>query len=123
MSNNEEEQEENPDKFLTDEEEATNEEEYVKPDIELKLPYFKRKESKEVVAEINKQCSPGQRQLLYLIYLLSLQLEDRNTMNVIINACKTNRKELNDDQQMKHLKDQEEKEQEEQSESNIIIPR
>jgi hypothetical protein len=88
------------DTFLTDIEEAEEGVEYVKPDIELKLAPDKRKECREVVQEINRFGMKGQRQKLYLIYLLALELEDREIMMAVIDACKKGRKDLKDDKQL-----------------------
>ena len=82
------------DKFLTDVSEADENVEYIKPDIELKLPANKRKECRDIVREIRNFGVTGQRQMLYLIYLLSLEIEDREIMNSLVAACKAGRKEL-----------------------------
>jgi hypothetical protein len=67
--------------FLTDEEEAAQQDpkNFIQPNIETKLPAHKRKECRDIVMEI-KKFGVSQRQLLYLIYLLSLELEDVETM-------------------------------------------
>lgn len=82
------------DKFLTDESETEEGVEYIKPDLELKLPAHKRNECRQIVNEIKRFGVSGQRQLLYLIYLLALEVEDQDTMRTIVDACKSGRKEL-----------------------------
>jgi len=80
--------------FLTDEDEAEEGVEYIKPDIELKLSSAKRQECREVVQEIKRFGIRGQRQLLYLIYLLALEIERPDVMKGIVSLCKLGRKEL-----------------------------
>lgn len=82
------------DALLTDVEEAEEDVGYIKPDIELKLPPAKRRECRDIVQEIKRFGVTGQRQLLYLIYLLSLEVEDRETMQALVGACKQGRKDL-----------------------------
>lgn len=82
------------DKFLTDADETEEGVGYIKPDIELTLPKHKRTECREIVKEIKNFGVTGQRQLLYLIYLLGLEIEDQDTMKAITDACKDGRKEL-----------------------------
>lgn len=79
------------DSLLT--EEAQDGEEYIQPNIELELPVNKRKECREIVMEIRK-FGVSQRQMLYLIYLLSLELEDNKVMKSIAKAIGENRKNV-----------------------------
>ena len=79
------------DSLLT--EEAQEGEEYIQPNIELELPANKRKDCRDIVMEIRK-FGVSQRQMLYLIYLLSLELEDNKTMRAIIKAIGENRKNV-----------------------------
>jgi hypothetical protein len=60
------------DKFLTDSDEPEEGVGYIQPDIELSLSKEKRAECREIVREIKSFGVRGQRQILYLIYLLSL---------------------------------------------------
>ena len=82
------------DKFLTDESEAEEGVEYIKPELELALPAKKRQECREIVREIKEFGVTGQRQLLYLIFLLSLEVEDHDTMKKLTSTCKESRKNL-----------------------------
>lgn len=52
---------------------------YIQPNIEIKLPANKRMECRNIVQEI-KKFGVNQRQILYTIYLLSLELEDVELM-------------------------------------------
>ncbi len=79
------------DSLLT--EEAQDGEEYIQPNIELELPVNKRKDCRDIVMEIRK-FGVSQRQMLYLIYLLSLELEDNKTMKAIAKAIGENRKNV-----------------------------
>lgn len=88
------------DSFLTDEAEKEEGVEYIKPDIELKLPANKRKECRDVVQEIKNYGITGQRQLLYLIYLLALEVEDQVTMKELVSVCKKSRKDLQDEKKL-----------------------
>lgn len=88
------------DSFLTDESEMEEGVEYIKPDIELKLPPNKRKECREIVREIKNFGVTGQRQLLYLIYLLALEIEDQNIMKELVAVIKKGRKELEDEKKL-----------------------
>lgn len=88
------------DKFLTDEDETEEGVSYVKPDIELLLPPQKRNECRQIVQEIKKYGLTGQRQTLYLIYLLSLEIENQETMKALVEACKTGRKDLKEEKKL-----------------------
>jgi len=79
------------DSLLT--EEAQEGEEYIQPNIELELPVNKRKDCRDIVMEIRK-FGVSQRQMLYIIYLLSLELEDNKAMKAIAKAIGENRKNV-----------------------------
>jgi len=79
------------DSLLT--EEAQDGEEYIQPNIELELPLNKRKDCRDIVMEIRK-FGVSQRQMLYIIYLLSLELEDNKTMKAIARVIGENRKNV-----------------------------
>lgn len=79
------------DSLLT--EEAQEGEEYIQPNIELELPVNKRKDCRDIVMEIRK-FGVSQRQMLYIIYLLSLELEDNKTMKAIAKVIGENRKNV-----------------------------
>lgn len=79
------------DSLLT--EEAKEGEGYIQPNIELELPAAKRKACRDILQEI-KTFGVSQRQMLYLIYLMSLELEDNVTMKAIANAVSQNRKNI-----------------------------
>lgn len=78
-------------KFLDDEPEEGVE--YIKPNIELKLSSEKRKECRNIVQEIRK-FGINQRQILFLIQLLSLELEDREVMTALAKAIGENREKI-----------------------------
>lgn len=88
------------DAFLTDSDEAEEGVGYIKPDIELKLPAAKRNECRDIVREIKSFGVRSQRQILYLIYLLALEVEDPATMKALVNACKVARKELPEEKKL-----------------------
>lgn len=58
---------------------------YIKPNIEHKLPAKKRNECRDILLEI-KKFGVSQRQMLYLIYLMALELEDVEAMRAITAA-------------------------------------
>jgi hypothetical protein len=88
------------DAFLTDDTEAEEGVDYIKPDLELKLSKEKRMECRQIVQEIKKFGITSQRQLMYLIYLLSLEIEDIDTMKTITSAIKEGRKELGEEKKL-----------------------
>lgn len=90
MSENNNDKKESWDSFLTNEDEKEDGIGYVSPNIEFKLPKEKRQECRDIVMEIRK-FGVSQRQLLYLVYLLSLELEDVNVMRSIAKAVGENR--------------------------------
>jgi hypothetical protein len=72
------------DDMLTSEDDVQEGEAYVVPNyIEAKLPKEKRMECRGIVKTIN-QHGISQRQKLYMIYLLSLELENRDSMMKIV---------------------------------------
>jgi hypothetical protein len=72
------------DDMLTSEDDMQEGEAYVVPNyIETKLPKEKRMECRGIVKTIN-QHGISQRQKLYMIYLLSLELENRDSMMKIV---------------------------------------
>jgi len=58
---------------------------YVQPNIEHELPKDKRQVCREIVQEI-KNFGVNQRQLLYIIQLLAMELENREVMTAIAKA-------------------------------------
>lgn len=68
-------------------------EEYIQPNIEIELPVMKRQACRDIVLEV-KKFGISQRQILYLIYLMSLELEDNVTMKAIAKAIGQNRKNI-----------------------------
>lgn len=77
--------------LLTNESEVKEDEAYVVPNyIETKLSKEKRMECRGIVKTIN-QYGVSQRMKLYLIYLLALELENRDSMMKIakvVGECK-----------------------------------
>lgn len=91
MTKPEDKQQQQPAPFLTDEPEEGVE--YITPNIEIDLPVNKRQECRDILLEIRK-FGVNQRQFLYLIYLMGLELENRETMLAIVNAVNSNRKNI-----------------------------
>lgn len=79
------------DSLLTDESDVKEDEAYVVPNyIETKLSKEKRLECRKIVKTINEY-GVSQRMKLYLIYLLALELENRDSMMKIakvVGECK-----------------------------------
>ena len=73
--------------------EAKEGEEYIKPNIEYKLSSIKRQECRDILKEI-KTFGVSQRQMLYLIYLMSLELEDTVTTKALVKAIGENRENV-----------------------------
>ena len=67
----------------------------VEPNIEIKLDKDKRIACREIVAEINR-FGVSQRQKLYLINLLALELENREVMVALVSAIGANRDKVQD---------------------------
>lgn len=85
------------DSFLVDgdtlsEEEASSDK-FIKPNIEYKLPAQKRNECRDIVMEI-KKFGVSQRQLLFLIQLLSMELEDTETMRRLVKVIGERRESI-----------------------------
>jgi len=85
--------EQKPANFLTDPEDAEEGVSYIEPNIETKLSAPKRHECREIVQEI-KNFGINERQKLYLIYLLSLELENREVMLALTKAVGENREKI-----------------------------
>ena len=66
---------------------------YIHPSIETKLSKEKRDEVHQIVQEI-KNFGASQRQLLYLIYQLALNLESRSALVAITQAVNTTREQV-----------------------------
>jgi hypothetical protein len=81
------------DTFLVHEDDAEEGVGYIVPNIEFKLPKNKRQECREIVLEIRK-FGVSQRQIMYLIYLMSLELEDLGAMRAIVKAIGENRENI-----------------------------
>ena len=79
------------DSMLTNENETKEDEAYIVPNyIETKLPKEKRQECRGIVKTINDY-GVSQRMKLYLIYLLALELENRDAMlkiSKVVGECK-----------------------------------
>jgi len=66
---------------------------YVEPNIEYELSKEKRQTCREIVKEI-KEFGVNQRQILFLIHLLAMELENREAMRAISKAVGEVRKEI-----------------------------
>lgn len=66
---------------------------YVEPNIEHELPKDKRQTCREILKEI-KEFGVNQRQILFLIHLLAMELENREAMRAISKAVGDVRKEI-----------------------------
>ena len=79
------------DRFLDDvaEEGAT----YIKPNIEMKLSRDKRQACRDIVLEI-KNYGVTQRQIWFLIHLLSLELENQELVRAIAEVIGDNREKI-----------------------------
>ena len=76
--------------FLTESDQTESGVSYISPNIEAKLPPAKRLECRKIIREI-KDFGISQRQMLYTIYLLALELEDAETMQALVKAVGENR--------------------------------
>lgn len=74
--------------FCDSEESKQDDVSYIIPNIETKLSKPKRDACRDIVQEIRK-FGVNQRQLVYLIYLLSLELENNEAMRAISKAAST----------------------------------
>lgn len=70
---------------------------YIRPHMEIKLNDKQRHECREIVREI-KKFGVNQRQLLFLIDLLALELENNDHMRRIRSAVVETREKMNDAQ-------------------------
>lgn len=66
-------------------EERQEEEVYVQPNIDHELSKEKRQQCREIVREI-KEFGVSQRQLLFLIHLLTMELENREVLMALTKA-------------------------------------
>jgi hypothetical protein len=66
---------------------------YVSPSIEVKLTKEKRQVCRDILVEI-RNFGISQRQRLYLIYLLALELENQEAMKAITFACGEHRENI-----------------------------
>lgn len=78
------------DKFLVNPEDADENATYVKPNIEVALDKHKRQACRDIVLEI-RNFGISQRQLVYLIYLLALELENTEVMRALTEVVGENR--------------------------------
>jgi hypothetical protein len=83
----------NNEDFLEDE--AQEGVSYVKPNLEMKLTPQKKQECREVVAAI-KQFGVNQRQLLFVLELLALELENMEHVKKIKEAIQGCRESVQD---------------------------
>lgn len=67
--------------------------EYITPSIEVKLSKEKRQVCRDILLEI-RNFGVSQRQLLFLIHLLALDLEDVSTMKAISSIVSENRENI-----------------------------
>lgn len=66
---------------------------YVEPNIEHELPKDKRQTCREILKEI-KEFGVNQRQILFLIHLLAMELENQEAMRAISKTVGDVRKEI-----------------------------
>lgn len=66
---------------------------YVQPNVELKLDANKRRECRDIVREI-VSFGVSQRQILFVIQLLTLELENREIMTKILGVIGQTRDEV-----------------------------
>ncbi len=83
--------EKQPAPFLTDEPEEGVE--YITPNIDTELSIDKRQACRDILLEI-RDFGVSQRQILYLIQLLALELESRETMLALTKAVGENRENV-----------------------------
>lgn len=82
---------------IMDENDKENEEDFIKPHLETKLSKEKKDTCRMIVKEI-RNYPVSQRQMLYIIQLLALELENRDAMQRIVNAVHEHREELDNHQ-------------------------
>lgn len=83
-------EEQKPADFLEEEQEGVA---YIRPHMEIKLTDKQRHECREIVREI-KSFGVNQRQMLFLIDLLALELEDNDAMRRIRAAVVQTREKM-----------------------------
>lgn len=72
--------------FVVNESEAsTSNNQFIVPNIETKLPKHKRDECRDILKEV-RDFGVSQRQILFLIHLLALELENTDAMRAIAKA-------------------------------------
>ena len=71
---------------MSQKEETSEEVTYVQPNIDFELSKEKRQVCRDMVREI-KEFGISQRQLLFLIQLLAMELENREVMVAVSKAC------------------------------------
>lgn len=81
--------------FLEEEKEGVA---YIRPRLDMKLSPEKKQICREIVKEINT-FGVNQRQVLFIIELLALQLEDNNLMRAIKNLVSEGRQEMDKEKQ------------------------
>jgi len=79
-----------PADFLEEEQEGIS---YIKPNLELKLTTKKKQECRDIVKEI-KSFGVNQRQIIFIIDLLALELENMEHVRAIRDAVKYSRENL-----------------------------
>lgn len=72
---------------------------YIKPNLEMKLTDRQKNECRQIVAEI-KKFGVTQRQLIFLIDLLVLELENMDSVRRIREVLRQEREQLKDQQQV-----------------------
>lgn len=75
------------------EEVETGDEKYIEPNIEFQLSKEKRQACRDIVKEI-KKFGVSQRQLLFLIQLLSLELENQSIMKELVGVIGAKRESV-----------------------------
>ena len=66
---------------------------YVQPNIEAELPREKRQVCRDIVSEI-KNFGVNQRQILFIVQLLAMELENGEAMRAIVKAVGAVRKDI-----------------------------
>jgi hypothetical protein len=78
---------------MNESDESDKHREYIKPNIEMELPKEKRQTCRDIVQEI-KNFGVSQRQILYIIQLLSMELENREVMLALVKTIGEQRNKL-----------------------------
>lgn len=66
---------------------------YVQPNVEIELPKEKRQVCRDIIMEI-KNFGVNQRQILFLIQLLAMELENTEVMKAIVKTIGNVRKDI-----------------------------